>query len=99
MATRLKLNALPFIVSAPKLDATAAGATFSATATGRAATGGTGAAIAPKATTVTVEFLNKDGAAVSTADVAVPALKPAETFALSAQAQGEGITAWRYSIK
>lgn len=99
VATRLKLNALPFAVSAPKMDATAAGATFSATATGRAATGGTGAAIAPKATTVTVEFLNKDGAAVSTADVAVPALKPAETFALNAQAQGEGITAWRYSIK
>jgi tetratricopeptide (TPR) repeat protein len=99
VATRLKLNGLPYGVSGTKLAPAQGGATFTATATGRDATSSTGKAIAPHPTTLTVEFLNKDGAAVATTDVAVPALKSGETFDISAQGQGEGITAWRYSIK
>lgn len=99
VATRLKLNGLLYGVSGTKLVQTQGGATFTATATGREPTNSTGKAIAPHPTTLTVEFLNKDGAAVATTEVAVPALKSGETFDISAQGQGEGITAWRYSIK
>jgi tetratricopeptide (TPR) repeat protein len=99
VATRLKFNSLPFAMADTKLDPSASGATFTATATGRSATDANGKAIAPHPVTITVEFLNKDGASVATADVAVPALKAGETFDVSAQAQGEGITAWRYSLK
>lgn len=99
VATRLKLNGLPFTINGPALAPSAGGATFTAIAKGHAATTSSGKAITPAAATLTVEFLNKDGAAVATADVAVPALKPDEPFQISAEAQGEGISGWRYSIK
>lgn len=99
VATRLKLNALPLTISSPTLTVTESGATFTAKATGRDATNASGKALAPHPVTLTVEFLNKDGAAVSTSDVAVPALKAGETFDVNATAQGAGITSWRYTLK
>jgi tetratricopeptide (TPR) repeat protein len=99
VATRLKLNALPVAISQPVLAVTPAGATFTATATGRDATTSAGKAIAPHPVTLTIEFVNKDGAAVATTDVAVPALKTGETFDVSAAAQGAGIASWRYTLK
>lgn len=99
VATRLKLNALPVAVSNPALTVTASGATFTATATGRAATDANGKAIAAHPVTLTLEFVNTDGAAVTTSEVAVPALKTGETFDVSAAAQGAGIASWRYTLK
>lgn len=99
VATRLKLNGLPVAISNPALTVTASGATFTATATGREATSSTGKAIAAHPVTLTIEFVNKDGAAVSTAEVAVPALKAGETFDVNAAAQGAGIASWRYTLK
>jgi tetratricopeptide (TPR) repeat protein len=99
VATRLKLNALPVAISKPALAVTAAGATFTATATGRDATTSAGKAIAPHPVKLTIEFVNKDGAAVATTEVAVPALKTGETFDVSAAAQGAGITSWRYTLQ
>ncbi len=99
VSTRLKLNALPYAITETRLEPSATGASFAAVATGRDATSSTGAALAPHPTTLTVEFLNSDGAAVSSVDVAVPALKKGETFNVTATAQGAGITGWRYGIK
>jgi tetratricopeptide (TPR) repeat protein len=99
VATRLKLNSLPISINHPVLAVTTDGATFTATATGRDATASTGKAIAPHPVTLTVEFVNKDGAAVASTDVAVPALKAGETFDVSAVAQGAGISSWRYTLK
>jgi tetratricopeptide (TPR) repeat protein len=99
VATRLKLNALPVAISHAALAVTPNGATFTATATGRDATTSDGKAAAPHPVTLTIEFVNKDGAAVATTDVAVPALKTGATFDVSATAQGEGITSWRYTLK
>jgi len=99
VAVRLLLNALPLTISHPALAVDGTNAKFTATATGHAATNSVGKALAPAPATVAVEFLNKDGATVATAEVAVPALKPGETFDLSADGQGSGIVAWRYSLK
>jgi len=99
VATRLKLNALPVAISSPSMESTDSAATFTATATGRAATDMNGKAIAPHPVTMTVDFLNKDGATVTSADVAVPALKESETANVKAAATGAGIVAWRYQLK
>ncbi|HET8632537.1 MAG TPA: tetratricopeptide repeat protein [Gemmatimonadales bacterium] len=99
VATRLKLNGLPVAIGKPALAVTPSGATFTATATGRDATNSTGKAIPAHPVTLTVEFVNKDGAAVSTSEVTVPALKAGETFDISAAAQGAGIASWRYTLK
>lgn len=99
VATRLKLNALPVAVGNPALAVTASGATFTATATGRAATDANGKEIAAHPVTLTIEFVNTDGAAVATSEVAVPALKSGETFDVNVTAQGAGIASWRYSLK
>lgn len=97
--TRVKLNALPFTVALNPTAPTAAGVSLSATITGRAATNSTGKAIPAAPRTVEFEFLNKDGAVVATQSGQVPALKAGETFELKLEAQGQGITSWRYTIK
>lgn len=99
VATRIQLNGLPFGISGASLTPTDGGATFTAKATGRTATDATAKPVAPHAATLVVEFLNSDGAAVATSEVAVPALKTGETFDVSAAGQGSGIVAWRYRIK
>ena len=73
--------------------------TLTATATGREATDEAGKAIAPKASTITFEFLGKDGAVLATADAPVPPLKKGDTHAITVTGAAAGIVAWRYKVK
>ena len=97
--TRLKLNALPFTVALTPTAPSATGVSINATITGRAATNSAGKAVPATPHTLSFEFLNKDGAVVATQEGQVPALKTGETFELKLEAQGQGISAWRYKIK
>lgn len=97
--TRIRLNALRFGVSGIKFAVTGAGATFTATATGRKAMDATGKPVAPRAATVTVDFLNGDGAVVASKAVPIPALAADETAPIVAEVEGAGISAWRYRVE
>lgn len=74
-------------------------ATWQATATGRDAMTASGAPKAPAASTLVVEFLDKAGGVVATADVELPALATGQTQALFAAGTAAGIQAWRYRAK
>lgn len=97
--TRLRLNALPTAISKVMLTPSATGATLTATATGRKAMNSSGAALPAKAVTIKVDFLNADGAVVTTQDVAIPALEEGAAHEISITAEGAGIVAWRYAAK
>jgi hypothetical protein len=45
------------------------------------------------------EFLDSKGAVLANQEVQVPPLKPKESQAIQAKAEGAGITAWRYKQK
>jgi hypothetical protein len=72
------------------------GASLQAAATGRQAQTAAGKAIKPSEVTLTFEFLDPKGNVVATQDAKVPALAPAASQNLKVDAQGAGITAWRY---
>lgn len=99
VATRLRLNALPLSLSNVVITPGTGGVTLAGEAAGRTPMNANGQPIAPKPVTLVFEFLNADGAVVTTAEAAVPALKPAETHAISLTPQGAGIVAWRYKQK
>lgn len=98
-AAATKLLEMPVAVEATNFAADAGAASWQATATGREAITAAGAAKPPAPVTLVVEFLDAKGGVVSSQDVAVNALKAGETQSLSARAQGEGISSWRYRAK
>jgi tetratricopeptide (TPR) repeat protein len=101
-ATIKAFNTMSANLVAVKVEGLAVGgssSTLTATASGREPTDEAGKAIAPKAVTLTFEFLGKDGAVVATADAAVPPLKKGETHAISVTGSAPGIVAWRYKVK
>jgi len=70
------------------------------TATGQEALDAkSGKAIAPKAQTLTFEFLDKAGTVVGSQDVTIPALAKDQTNAFSLEGKGEGIVGYRYKVK
>ena len=97
--TAEKVLALPVDIKVNDFAPTPQGATWTATATGRAATTGTGKAIPPAPVSLTVEFLDSKGAVVGAADAQVPALQAGASQEVKATGQGAGITAWRYKQK
>lgn len=99
VSTRLRLNGLPFGVSSVQVKPAEGGITLSATATGRKPTDAQGKPIAGKPVTLVFEFLNKDGAVVTTQEAAVPALAEGAKHEIALAAQGAGIVAWRYRSK
>ena len=64
------------------------GATLTGKATGRAAQTANGKPIPPAAVNLLFEFVDERGAVVASQPVAMPALKPGETPALSLRAKG-----------
>lgn len=74
-------------------------ATLTGTATGNAAVNSSGKPIPPAPMTLVFEFTNNLGAVVATQDVAIPALQPNATQAISVAVTGPGIIAWRYHPK
>jgi tetratricopeptide (TPR) repeat protein len=94
-----KVLALPADVKVTDFSTTGSGATLQATATGRQAQTAAGKAVTPTEQNLTFEFLDTKGTVVGTQDAKVPALAPAAAQNLKVEAQGAGITAWRYKVK
>jgi tetratricopeptide (TPR) repeat protein len=94
-----KVLALPADVKVTDFSTTGSGATLQATATGRQAQTASGKPIQPAEQNLTFEFLDAKGTVVGTQEAKVPPLAPAATQNVKVQAQGAGITAWRYKVK
>src|SRR5918999_1232289 len=94
-----RVLSMPVTVSVDQFAPSAAGATITGTATGREAQTLQGKPVRPAPMTLVFEFLDDKGAAVANQEVQVPALKPGASHPIQVQAQGPGITAWRYTKK
>jgi len=94
-----QLMALPVNVEVTQLGIRRAGATWTGTATGRAATNAGGAPIAPTPLTLVVEFVDEGGRVVDSAEVNIPALEAGKAIELRAEAEGANIASWRYRRK
>jgi tetratricopeptide (TPR) repeat protein len=94
-----QLIAMPTAVVIDRFQPRQGGAVLAGHAIGRQAETATGASVPPAARTITVEFLNAQGAVVSSKDVAFPALEPAVKFDWTVDGEGDGIVAWRYRVK
>ncbi|HEX2249732.1 MAG TPA: tetratricopeptide repeat protein [Gemmatimonadales bacterium] len=97
--TAARVLSMPVTVSVDQFAPSAAGATISGTATGREAQTLQGKPVPPAPMTLVFEFLDAKGTVVTNQEVQIPALKPGESHAIQVQAQGPGITAWRYKQK
>jgi len=82
-----------------KFQPTADGATLSGTAQGRAAKGPRGAPIKPAPVAAVFEFLDANGAVVTSVEATLPALDPGISNPVNVTATGPGITNWRYRRK
>lgn len=98
ITTVTELLAMPTTVTITAFNGTASGAILGGSAAGKEAERD-GAKIAPTAKTLVVEFMNGEGAVVTTTEVAVPALEPGVQFEWRAEGQGQGIVGWRYRVK
>lgn len=94
--TAIKILTMPVSVSVSQFAPAAAGASINATATGREAQTPEGKPVAAKPVTLVFEFLDAKGTVVANQEVQIPALKPEQAHPIQLQAQGAGITAWRY---
>ncbi len=99
VSTRLRLNALPVALSSVQMQPTEGGISLTGAAAGRKAMDANGKPVAAQPVTVTFEFLNRDGAVVTSQDVAIPALADGAKHDIAISAQGTGIVAWRYKQK
>jgi tetratricopeptide (TPR) repeat protein len=97
--TAKRLVGMVTSVAVQRFTASADSATFTATATGRAAETIAGKPIPPAATALVFEFVDSQGNVVFAEDVQIPPLKPNEAFLLTVQGHGKGIVAWRYRRK
>jgi tetratricopeptide (TPR) repeat protein len=94
--TAIQVLSMPVSVSVTQFAPTAAGASITATATGREAQTAQGKPVTAKPVTLIFEFLDAKGTVVANNEVRVPALKPEQAHPIQVQAQGAGIAAWRY---
>jgi tetratricopeptide (TPR) repeat protein len=67
-------------------------------AVGRDAKSSSGAAIAPRETTLVFELLGSGDSVLATQEVKVPPLKPETTHEVKVAAQANGISGWRYRV-
>jgi tetratricopeptide (TPR) repeat protein len=94
-----RVLSMPVTVSVDQFAPAAAGATISGAATGREAQTLQGKPVPPAPMTLVFEFLDAKGTAVANQEVEIPALKAGASHPIQVQAQGPGITAWRYTKK
>jgi tetratricopeptide (TPR) repeat protein len=94
-----KVLALPLNVEVTNLATTGSGAKLTATATGRQAQTPAGKTIPAAPMTLVFEFLDSKGTTVATQEAQIPALAAGATHEIKLDAQGAGITAWRYKRK
>jgi tetratricopeptide (TPR) repeat protein len=93
-----ELLAMPTSVLVERFQTRAGGATVAGHAQGRQAERDNNR-VPPAAKTLVFEFLDGQGAVVTTKEVAIPALEPAIKFEWTTDAEGSGIVAWRYTVK
>jgi tetratricopeptide (TPR) repeat protein len=91
--------ALPVNVEVTAFAPTGAGATLTATATGRAAQTPAGKPLPGAPMVLVFEFLDQKGTPVTTQEAQVPALAAGATHEIKLDAKGAGIGAWRYKRK
>jgi tetratricopeptide (TPR) repeat protein len=94
--TATRVLSMPVTVSVAQFAPTAAGASISGTATGREALTLAGKRVTAAPLTLVFEFLDAKGTVVANQEVEIPALKPEQSHPIQVQAQGAGISAWRY---
>jgi tetratricopeptide (TPR) repeat protein len=95
----LELLAMPVAVQINDFAPSTAGVTLTGTASGREALTKAGTPVKPTPVTLTVEFLDAKGTAVTSQDIAIPALTKGQTKDFTAEGKGSGIIAWRYKTK
>jgi len=95
----MKLLAMPVEVSIDSFFTRKDGAKLTLTATGKAAEDAKGKTIPPVAVNLVVEFLNAQGAVVTTQEAAFPVLAPNAKNTINVSGAGAGITAWKYHVK
>ena len=97
--TAVRLLGMPTSIKVSQFAPTAAGASITATATGREGETAQGKPLVATPLVLVFEFLDAKGAVVGNQEVQVPALKAGETHPIEVEAQGQGIAAWRYKQK
>jgi tetratricopeptide (TPR) repeat protein len=97
--TAIQLISMPTTIKVTQFAPTTDAATIAGTATGRQAETAQGKPVPPKPYTLVFEFLDDKGTVLANQEVQVPALKAGASHDLAVNAQGAGITAWRYKQK
>lgn len=97
--TAERLVGLPFGVEVTLFQISAAGARFTADATGRAPTDAAGKPLKTAPMTLVYEFIDSTGKPVDTKEVAVPVLANGQRHPIQLDVKGAGIIAWRYTVK
>ncbi|MGH7701995.1 MAG: tetratricopeptide repeat protein [Gemmatimonadales bacterium] len=95
----LRMAATSVSIENVKLQASSSDATLTAITRGRDPSDADGKAVAPSATAVTFEFLDRSGGVVSSAEVTIPVIASGATQPLTVKGTGAGIVAWRYKAK
>jgi tetratricopeptide (TPR) repeat protein len=99
LATVTELFLMPTGISVTGFSVRAESATLRGEAHGRQAQTVEGKEIPPAPKTIVVEFLNAQGAVVTSTEVAIPALQPTVKHEITAEGTGSGIVGWRYRVK
>jgi tetratricopeptide (TPR) repeat protein len=97
--TAIQLISMPTTIKVTQFAPASGAATIAGTATGRQAETVQGRPVPPKPYTLVFEFLDDKGAVLANQEIQVPALKAGESHDIAVNAQGTGITAWRYKQK
>jgi len=93
------LVSLPAQVDVSGFRVGSAGASVTATATGREASDAQGRTLKPVPVSLVFEFLDAQGSVIAAEEVSVPALQVGQTHDISVQVAGSGIVGWRYKRK
>jgi tetratricopeptide (TPR) repeat protein len=94
-----RVLALPVDIKVTAFNPSPTGAKLTATATGRQAQTTAGKPLPPAPMTLVFEFLNQQGTPVTTQEAQLQPLKGGASQEINLDAQGSGITAWRYKKK
>jgi tetratricopeptide (TPR) repeat protein len=90
--------ALPVDLQFERFDAKADEATFNAKAVGRETRDPNNKLLPPRAVSITLEFLGKDGSVLASQDATISALSVGESAPVQVSAKATGVRAWRYRV-
>jgi tetratricopeptide (TPR) repeat protein len=99
LKTAERLVALPFSVEVNGFQMSAAGAKFTGEAVGRTAQDINGKPIKTGPMTLVLEFVDVNGTAVDSKEIAIPVLAKDAKHPIEVEGKGAGIVGWRYHAK